>query len=139
MRTDQGFKSKLCSSHQKRESPLIHSNVCCTSSFVLDYMNLVCLGVTTRILNFLHKGTSICCLLQAHLALVSEHLVSLRGNIPSSFAHKSKTLFHFDRWKSTELRQFLLYTGLVVLQKVLSKETFYHFHVSQYSHIHFSQ
>lgn len=32
-----------------------------------------------------------------------------------------------ERWKSTEWRQFLLYTGLVVLRDVLSPEEYNHF------------
>ena len=59
--------------------------------------------------------------------MVSGDLVSLRGNIPSSFACKPRTLFELDRWKATELRQFLHYTGPVVLPKVSSKEMFFHF------------
>lgn len=82
MRTHEGFTNKSYSSHQKKESPLIQRNICCIISFVLDYMHLVCLGVTRRILNFLRKGPAVSCLSHAKLALVSEHLVSLRGNIP---------------------------------------------------------
>ena len=65
--------------------------------------------------------------MHAQLALVSENLVSLRGNIPFSFARKPKSLFEFDRWKATEFRQFLPYTGQVVLRKVLPKEKFCYF------------
>ena len=59
--------------------------------------------------------------------MVSEHLVLLRENKPSRFARKPRALFELDRWKDTEFRQFLLYTGPAVLQKVLSKEMFRHF------------
>ena len=82
MRTDEGFKNDLYSSNQKKVSPLIQRNICCISSFVPDYMHLVCLGGTRRIRNFLLKGPAICGLSHAQLALVSEYLVSLRSNIP---------------------------------------------------------
>ena len=59
--------------------------------------------------------------------MASEHLVLLRGNKPSRFARKPRTLFELDRWKDTEFRQFLLYTGPAVLRKVLSKVMFRHF------------
>ena len=127
MRTDEGFKNNLHSRHQNKESPLIQRNIRCIGSFVLDYMHLVCLGITRRILNFLCKGQAISRLSYAQLTLASEHLVSLRGNIPSSFARKPRTLFSLDRWKPTEFRQFLLDTGPLVLQKVLSIEMFCHF------------
>ena len=49
MRTDEGFKNDLYSSHQKKVSPLIQRNICCISSFVPDYMHLVCLGDTRHV------------------------------------------------------------------------------------------
>ena len=71
-------------------------------------MHPVCLGLTRRKLNFLRKGPAICRISHAQLALVSEHLVSLRGNIPSSSARKPRKLFELHRWKATDFRQFLL-------------------------------
>ena len=49
MRTDEGFKNDLYSSHQKKVSPLIQRNICCISLFVPDYMHLVCLGGTRHV------------------------------------------------------------------------------------------
>ena len=104
MKKDQGFKNNLCSNHQKKGSPLIQRNIRCICSFVLDYKHLVCLGFTRHILNFLGKGQAICRLSHAHLALASEQLLSLRGNIPSSLARKSRMLFELGTWKVRKKR-----------------------------------
>lgn len=51
---------------------------------------------------------------------ISQKLIALRGKMPSEFARQPRGLHEIDRWKATELRQFLLYTGSVVLKTVLS-------------------
>lgn len=50
-----------------------------------------------------------------HVEEVSAKLVGLKPSIPSCFPRKLRCLLEIDRWKATEYRQFLLYTGTVVL------------------------
>ena len=54
-------------------------------------------------------------------------LVSLRGSIPKEFARKPRSLRRVDRWKATEFRQFLLFTGLVALRGKLSHDMYINF------------
>lgn len=44
-RTDDGFSRVEYSNHQTGVSPFIAAGIPCVSSFVLDYMHMVCLGV----------------------------------------------------------------------------------------------
>lgn len=46
---------------------------------------------------------------------------------PSEFARKSRTLDDVLHFKATEVRQFLLYTGIVILIDYLSPEAYAHF------------
>lgn len=89
-------------------------------SFPIDYMHLVCLGVVRRLLFLWRKGPLKTRLPSRMLSLISESLLMLKPCIPHEFARKTRSLLEVDRWKASEFRMFLLYTGPVVLQGILS-------------------
>ena len=47
--------------------------------------------------------------------------------MPSEFSRQPRSLKDLDRWKATEFRQFLLYTGSIVLQDIISDNAYEHF------------
>jgi hypothetical protein len=114
-------------SHQNGPSAISCITDDCISRFPLDYMHLVCLGTVRRMLNFWRKGDRIVRLGSRHLLEISEKLVTCRDFIPSEFVRRPRPVVDLDRWKATELRQFLLYTGPVVLKNVLSPDLYHHF------------
>lgn len=65
------------------------------------------------------------------IAHLSEKLQKLKKYITSEFNRKPRSLSELPRWKATEFRQFLLYTGIVVLQNILPPEYYFHFIVFQ--------
>jgi len=128
IRTDEKFANfEYEGTHQNMKSPLIDVNVNCITQFPLDYMHLVCLGIVRRILNFLKSGPRLCKLSQHQISEISDHLSSLKGCLPSEFVRQPRSMFELDRWKATELRSFLLYTGPVVLKSVLEHDIYNHF------------
>ncbi|KAG8238235.1 hypothetical protein J437_LFUL018113 [Ladona fulva] len=56
------------------------------------------------------------------LAGLSETLESIAEHIPMEFARKPRTVRDLKRWKATEFRQFLLYTGPYALRKIVSDD-----------------
>ena len=58
---------------------------------------------------------------------ISKRLVSFKDNIPSEFARRPRSLDELCRWKATELRQFLLFTGIVALKGIVSANLYVHF------------
>ena len=53
--------------------------------------------------------------------------------ISRDFSRKPRALSEFKQWKATELRQFLLHTGPVILKKVLPRFMYKHFFIFIYS------
>jgi hypothetical protein len=126
-RTDEGFKAlEYMGTHQTQVSPLL-DGFSCVLGFVLDYMHLVCLGVTRRLLCYLKRGPRVCRLSIQQLTRISDQLVSFKNVMPSEFARNPRSLDELDRWKATEFRQFLLYTGAVVLKNQVSEDIYQHF------------
>lgn len=127
LRTDDLFSELAYEHHQTAQSPLLNIPVNLVSQFPLDYMHLICLGVTRRLIMLWKKGSLRCRIGGRAINEVSERLLSLKGFIPREFARKPRSLIEVDRWKATEYRLFLLYTGPVVLSKVLPDEMYKNF------------
>ena len=97
VRTDTKFSKHDYDIHQKSKTPLINAGVLCVWQFYLDYMHLVCLKVTRRIINYLRKGPRKCKLSSQQLRLISSRLSLLKGATPSEFARKPRPLEGADR------------------------------------------
>lgn len=54
-------------------------------------------------------------------------MISFRDTVPSEFSRKPRGFTDISNWKATECRQFLLYTGPIVLQSILKKHIYIHF------------
>jgi hypothetical protein len=92
-------------------------------------MHLVCLGAVRRLLNFWLKGPPryICRLPASAVDRISGRLCNLARLVPREFARRPRSLRELDRWKATELRQLLLYTGPSVLRGIVSDEVYDNF------------
>lgn len=94
----------------------------------LDYLHLICLGVVKKLIHLWF-----CDSLKVRLQFRKIKIISnlLKNNIhpyvPLEFQRKPRALECFKQWKGTEFRQFLLYSGPVVLKNVLSNEIYNHF------------
>ena len=113
--------------HQINLTPLIGSGINCIQQFPIDYMHLVCLGVVKRLMLSWKEGSRTCKLSPMQLSQISEKLRTFNGKIPFEFARQPRGLEDLKRWKATEFRQFLQYTGCLVLKDVVSSEVRNHF------------
>ena len=127
LRTDDQFDRQVDEDHHLGLSPLSALPIGMVSGFPLDYMHLVCLGVVRRLLLCWLKGPkSVRCSAQ-QTTLLSSLLVGCAAHMPTEFARKPRSVSELMRWKATELRQFLLYTGPVVLCDVLPTNLYENF------------
>lgn len=58
---------------------------------------------------------------------ISENLLFLRSSLTSDFSRFPRGLNEIPRWKATEFRLFLLYTGPIVLKYLLNNECYLNF------------
>ena len=61
------------------------------------------------------------------LDLISDRLESFYEEIPTDFARKPRSLEFVKKWKATECRQFLLYSGPVALKGIIDEEMYDNF------------
>lgn len=100
-----------------------------------DYMHSVCIGVMKKLLLFWTGGVK-----RHHLTLpknllfvLDARLNNLGQYVPHEFQRtpnensRKHPIHDASRLKATELRQILLYTGMVIFHDVLSKEVYNHF------------
>lgn len=127
LRNDLSFKNRCQSQHHKFDSILESVGIGMVSQLPIDYMHLVCLGVTKRLLQFFLSGRRHVRLTKSQIRIVSEHLKLIKPNIPTEFQRKPRSILELDHWKATELRQFLLYTGPIVFKNVLQRDYYDHF------------
>ncbi|XP_029162883.1 uncharacterized protein LOC114934364 [Nylanderia fulva] len=127
LRTDDAFKNRAQPEHHTGDSILEKLHIGMISQIPLDYMHLVCLGVTKRLLQIWQRGNKHFRLSKECVNLISQHLMVIQPYIPVEFARKPRDLRDIDRWKATELRQFLLYTGIVVMKSTISSIYYNHF------------
>lgn len=128
LRTNESFRNKTDADHHHGPSPLEETSLNMVSGFPLDYMHLVCLGIMRRLLLlWLKMGPLTCRLSGFQINTLSERLLNARRNVPMEFARKPRALREIDRWKATEFRQFLLYTGPVMMKDLLNTEVYKNF------------
>ena len=57
---------------------------------------------------------------------ISKHLAIFAAHSPVEFAHKARSVDDVLKWKATEFRQLMLYSGPFILQAVLSDNLYKH-------------
>jgi len=129
LRTDIDYRSKAQEDHHTGTSLLEQiPNLDMIKSFPLDPMHLIYLGVVKKlIVNLWCFGNPPVKLSSKNITDISFNLINQAKNIPVEFNRKPRSLLEAKRWKATEFRQFVLYTGPVVLKRILNNARYINF------------
>ncbi|XP_029174949.1 uncharacterized protein LOC114943483 [Nylanderia fulva] len=128
-RTDANFRNQTQEEYHLGRPILLNiPNFDIVSQIPLDYMHLICIGVVKKLIKLWICGPLNARYLSSQrIQNISKFLLDIRHFIPKEFARRPREIEDFAQWKATELRQFLLYTGPVVLQKELKPDVFSNF------------
>ena len=126
-RTDSNFASMEDNDHHRSQSPLLALNIGLVSQFVLDPMHLLYLGVMRKLLSLWLKRPLPTRIGSQCKEQISAQLEEFANYMPCEFNRKPRSLNDVDRYKATEFRAFLLYTGPVCLQKYIDENVYKNF------------
>ena len=131
LRTDENVKNReyndtLGDDYQRHGETILNDipGFGLVTNVVLDYMHLICLGVMLKLIELRTKTV----LSDSDIQKISQRLIHLKTYVPRDFSRNPRHFRKVQRlWKATELRQFLLYTGPVVLLGILPQHLYTHF------------
>jgi len=126
LRTDNDFNLQVDKKHHLGVSPFTRLNFGLVSGVPIDYMHLICLGVTKKLLRAWVKGPMPYKISNKSITQISSLLCELSHSCPKEFNRRPRSLKELDMWKATEFRTFLLFTGPLVL-KDLPPKLYKHF------------
>lgn len=127
-RTNDDFRRRVYDCYHKYTSPLEElDDFDMIKDIPLDYMHVVLLGVMKKLIKMWMSGDPLSLLPSRDIKKISEQLLITASTQPSEFQRKIRGLNDAGHFKATEFRTFLLYTGPVVLENILTIEKYHHF------------
>lgn len=98
--------------------------------FPVDYMHCACLSVMRKLLFLWRNGSR---LYRININEFEEYIMHIKRYWPQKFNRKPRSINQLGRWKATELRQFLLYMGPVILKNMLHYHVYSNFVLLKYA------
>jgi hypothetical protein len=125
LRTNENFRNRSNEEHHKATSPFEILPIDMINAFPLDYMHLICLGVTKLLITLWLKVIPGFSTVQTQL--FSDSFIAISKFVPKDFNRKPQSLLELQYWKATNFRFFLLYAGPIILKGFLPNDFILHF------------
>lgn len=123
LRTDESFRCRIQMEHHTGNSAFESlEEINMIHFFPMDYMHLLCKGVTIRLLENLRSGPLPFRLSSNVLEQIDKELLAIRKLIPSDFGRKPGMIKHLSLWKATQSRFFFMYLAPFILPKYCNGE-----------------
>lgn len=128
-RSDENYRSLAYKKHNLGETPLSQLLNDLINQVPFESMHLVYLGVAKKILVALITGkyNKKIKLKSSEIKLLSNHLKVIQKYCPTEFSRRQRIITEYVRYKATEYRQFLLYTGPVIFHDIFERSIYLHF------------
>jgi hypothetical protein len=127
-RTNDDFINWVDVNYRPSYTPLVRiPDLDFVKSIILDFMHLVCLGVTRTMLLIWCNGELPHKLSRKLIQIVSGFMKNNCRSLHVEFVRQPRDLKYLLRFKATEFRSFLLYLGPVALKGVLTDEKYNNF------------
>jgi len=130
-RTHNGYTDKLTNDHHLPntdisiliELPMFDI----ISNFSLDYMHMLCHGVTKKLLFLWMNGPLNLRLPSWKIKELSDLAINLKSDFPCDFSRKPRKFEEVARFKATEFRAILIYYGFVILKDIITDDCYKNF------------
>jgi hypothetical protein len=127
LRSDDSFRDQMYPGHHNGVTSFCELPIDMVKAFPVDYMHQCCLGVMRKLLLTWLRGKREVRLSHAQICEINARLLAMKSFIPNIFSRQPHSLDEVDRWKATEFRLFMVYTGKIVLRGILEKSLYQHF------------
>lgn len=127
LRTDAQFRAHIYEDYHKNISPLEQLPIDLVSSFPIDSMHSVFLGVMRKLLYIWRDESRSYNIGIDKKNLLEGRITQVKKFWPKEFNRIPRSLRELEHWKATEFRQFLLYLGPCILKNILPKKLYSNF------------
>lgn len=125
---DDYINPKTNDNHVKGKSPLLTLNIDLVKQFVLDPMHIIYLGIMKRLLvKYWVEGGRHCKLSRQNLSSIDYNIQKIRPFVTSDFCRKPRALVNLKKFKATEFRFIVLYSGVIIFYNILNNAKYKHF------------
>ena len=123
------FRNKIMKNHHIGTLAFEDLNLDLVEQVVTDYMHTVLLGVTKKLLNtwVFNQNDKNTKFKNSTSEEFDAFLLTFNSSVPCDFARKHLSVKELSRWKASELRLSLLYTGVIILKFFLPSRYYEHF------------